>query len=216
MRQLYQAIAVPSFTYAADIWFTPVFRGVDSGMSSRSIGVAHKLSTIQRMATTAITGVLHTSASDVMEAHANLLPIELTMDRVCHQATLCLVALPESHPLFKPVRQSARRLLKRHRSPLHHLFHAFNVRPQDCRTIMPPTPPPNEVSALQLQIADTREESREEDEGDKADMRVYSDGSGIEGMAGAAAVLFHDSQESGRSGINWAPSHAIPHMRQKW
>ena len=147
------------------------------------------------MATTAITGALRTSASDVMEAHANLLPIELTMDRVCHRAALCLAALPESHPLFKPMRQSTRRFLKRHRSPLHHRFHAFNVRPQDCETIMPPTCPPNEVSALQLQVADTREESREEDEGDKADMWVYSDGSGIEGRAGAAAVLFHDGQE---------------------
>ena len=61
--------------------------------------------------------------------------------------------------------------------------------------IMPPTRPPNEVSVLQLQVADTWEESREEDEGDKADMWVYSDGSGIEGMASTAAVLFHDGQE---------------------
>ena len=147
------------------------------------------------MATMAIMGALHTSASDVMEAHANLLPIELTMDRVCHWAALCLTALLESHPLFKPVHQSARRFLKRHRLPLHHLFHAFNVQPQDCETLMPPTCPPNEVSTLQLQVADTREESREEDEGDKADVRVYLDGSGIEGMAGAAAVLFRDGQE---------------------
>lgn len=159
------------------------------------MGVARKLSTVQRMATTAITGALRTSASDVMEAHANLLPIELTLDRVCHRATLRLAALPESHPLFKPVRQSARRFLKRHRSPLHHLFHAYSVRPQDCETIMPPTRPPNEASGLQLQVADTREESREDDERDKADVQVYSDGSGIEGMAGAAAVLFRDGQE---------------------
>ena len=60
---------------------------------------------------------------------------------------------------------------------------------------MPLTCPPNEVSALQLQVADMREESREEDEGDKADVQVYSDRSGIEGMASAAAVLFRDGQE---------------------
>ena len=179
----------------ADIWFTLVCWGVDSGMSSRSIGVARELSTIQRMAMTAITGALRTSTSDVMEANTNLLPIELTMDRVCHQATLHLTALPESHPLFKPVHQSARQFLKQHRLPLHHLFHAFNVQPQDCEMIMPPTHPPNEVSALQLQVADTWEESREEDKGDKADVWMYSDRSGIEGMAGAAAVLFSDSQE---------------------
>ena len=60
---------------------------------------------------------------------------------------------------------------------------------------MPLTLPPNEISELRLQIADTREESREEDEGDKADVRVYLDGSGIEGMASAATVLFRDGQE---------------------
>ena len=33
MRQLYQAVAIPSFTYAADVWFTPVQRD-GSGRSS--------------------------------------------------------------------------------------------------------------------------------------------------------------------------------------
>ena len=48
---------------------------------------------------------------------------------------------------------------------------------------------------MQLQITDTQEESREEAEEDRADVQVYSDGSGIKGMAAAAAVLFHDGQE---------------------
>ena len=63
------------------------------------------------------------------------------------------------------------------------------------------------------------EESREEVEDDKADVQVYSDGSGLEGMAGAAAVLFHDGQEvhwSSLFAINWVPSRATPHTRQKW
>ena len=69
--------------------------------------MACKLTTVQHMATTAVTGVLHTSASDIMEVHANLMPIELLLNKVCHQAALRLAALPESHPLHKPVRQSA-------------------------------------------------------------------------------------------------------------
>ena len=91
--------------------------------------------------------------------------------------------------------QSAWHFLKWHRSPLHHLFHAFELQPQDCKKIAPSTRPPNEDSALRLQIADTREESREEVKGDKANVQVYSDGSGLEGMAGVAVVLFHDGQE---------------------
>ena len=88
MHQLYQAVAVPSFTYMADVWFMLICKELDAGKSSRSVGVARKLSTVQRMAMMAIMGALCTSASDVMEAHANLLPIELLLHRVCHRATL--------------------------------------------------------------------------------------------------------------------------------
>ena len=180
MRQLYQAVAVPSFTYAADVWFTPICKGADSGKSSGSVGVARKLSSVQRMAMTAIMGALCTSASDVMEAHANLLPIELMLHRVCHRATLRLATLLELHPLSKPTRQSARHFLKRHGSPLHHLFHAFELQPQDCEKIAPSTRPPNEDNALRFRIADTWEESREEVKDDKANVQVYSDGSGLD------------------------------------
>ena len=106
-------MAIPSFTYVADIWFTPVQRD-GSGRSSGSAGVARKLTTVQRMATTVVTGALCTTTTDVMEAHANLLPVKLMMNRICFRAALCLAALPETHPLFKPVKQSSWRLIKRH------------------------------------------------------------------------------------------------------
>ena len=66
----------------------------------------------------------------------------------------------------------------------------------DCETIAPSVRPPNEEYAVQLHVASTREESREEDAEDGADARVYSDGSGIDGMAGAAAVLFRNGHEA--------------------
>ena len=57
-------------------------------------------------------------------------------------------------------------------------------------------PPPNKDYAVRLHVASTDEESREEDMEDEADACVYSDGLGIKGMAGAAAVLFRDGHES--------------------
>ena len=88
MRQLYQAVAMPSFTYVADVWFMPICRDMGEERFRGSIGTACKLSMVQRMATTAVTGMLRTSAaaSDVMEAHTNLLPIELMLNKVCHTA----------------------------------------------------------------------------------------------------------------------------------
>ena len=61
--------------------------------------------------------------------------------------------------------------------------------------IAPLACPPNGDSALQFQIAATREESREEAEEDRADVQVYSDRTGIEGMAVVVAVLFCNGQE---------------------
>ena len=46
-----------------------------------------------------------------------------------------------------------------------------------------------------LQIANTREQFKDKDAEDTADLRIYSDGLGIEGMAGAVAIMFWDGQE---------------------
>ena len=69
------------------------------------------------------------------------------------------------------------------------------MRLTDCETIAPSVHPPNEDGVVRLQIADTREESKDEDVEDTAYLCVYSNGSGIEGMAGAAAIVFRDGQE---------------------
>ena len=107
MRQLYQAVAIPSFTYVADVWFMPICRDTGDKRFRGSIGTVHKLTMVQRMATTAVMGALRTSTSNIMEVHANLMLIELLLNKVCHRAVLRLAALPESHPLHKPVQQSA-------------------------------------------------------------------------------------------------------------
>src|SRR6266481_4025900 len=81
MQQLYQAVAVPSYTYAADVWFNPVIRNTSNKKAKGLVSMACKLTSVQCIVTTAITGTLHTSATDTMELHANLFPVEL-MQRV--------------------------------------------------------------------------------------------------------------------------------------
>ena len=46
IRQLYQAVAMPSFTYMADVWFMPICRDTGEERFRGSIGMAHKLSTV--------------------------------------------------------------------------------------------------------------------------------------------------------------------------
>ena len=101
MWQLYQAVAVPSFMYAVDVWFTPVDRTMGGQVAKGLVGTARKLRSVQWITTMAITGALRTSATDVMEVHAILWPIELLFHRICHRATLQLTAILESHPLTR-------------------------------------------------------------------------------------------------------------------
>ena len=94
---------MPSFTYTMDICFTPVCRAIGDEKFKDSVGIVYKLSTVQYIASIAIMGALYTSASDIMVVHTNFLPLELLLNKVCHKATLWLVALPETYLLFKPM-----------------------------------------------------------------------------------------------------------------
>ena len=127
---------------------------------------------------------------DVMEVHTNLPLVELLMHRVCHRAVIRLAALPVSHPLHKPVHICARRRAKQHLSPIYLLLHAYSVDPSKYETIAPASRPPNRKHNMVTNIALSREESKEDNDDNKATLKVYMDGSGQEGKAGTAAVLF--------------------------
>ena len=86
MRQLYCTVAIPKFTYAVDVWYTPVQKKEGRKKAKGSVGLVHKLTSVQWLATSAITSAMHTTASDILEAHANVLPIELLLLGICHRA----------------------------------------------------------------------------------------------------------------------------------
>lgn len=151
---LYRAIAVPKYTYAADVWFTPLHRKEGQKRTTGSVNVVRKLTSIQRIATTAITGAMRTTATDTLEAHADIQPIELTLLETCHRAVLRLASLPKSHPLHKPISTCARRMVKRHASPLHNLLHTFGIKLDAYETIVPALLPPNKTNTFMTEIAE--------------------------------------------------------------
>ena len=190
MRQLYYAVAVPRFTYAANIWYAPVTHAVPDARASGSVGATKRLESIQHMAVTAITGTLRTMAMDIMEAHANVLPVELLMHRVCHRAAVRLASLPDTHPLHKPVLACACRQEKCHLSPIHLLLQAYKIKPAEFKAFSLANRPPNIKCVLTTDIAATRDSSKVADLEDDAALKVYTDGSGQDGMASATAVLY--------------------------
>ena len=137
MRQLYCTVAIPKFTYAADIWYMPVMCGLQQAKATGSAGATIRLASIQHIAITAISGTLCTTMMNVMEAHANIMLIELLMHKVCHRAAIWLATLPLSHPLHKPVQICTRWQAKCHLSPIHLLLRAYDVDPSKFEMIAP-------------------------------------------------------------------------------
>src|SRR6202041_1502062 len=163
--------------------------------------VVTKLAAIQRRAAILITGVMRTTAADVLDAHANLLPMRVLIDRIRCRAALRLATLPRSHPLFEHVRRAARRRVKRHPTPLHEVFHDFDIRPGDLEKVEPARISPKWKPPFRVAVAKSREEAIQWDEDDSAAVQVYTDGSGKDGKIGAAAVLYLNGRR--RSAIRY-------------
>ena len=101
------------------------------------MGITRRLTSIQRLATTTITGALRSTATDMLDLHANVLPVELLLHCICHRAAVCLVTLPTSHPLAPVFCMRAKRFIKSHHSPLHELAFIFDISPDSVETLSP-------------------------------------------------------------------------------
>jgi hypothetical protein len=73
MRQLYISVIIPKIQYAADVWITPLDRKSNAKKTAGSVSAIRRLSSVQRIATLAITGAMRSTATNVLEAHANIL-----------------------------------------------------------------------------------------------------------------------------------------------
>ncbi|KAG2740534.1 hypothetical protein P692DRAFT_20647592, partial [Suillus brevipes Sb2] len=88
------------------------------------------------MATLMITGGMRSTATDILDVHANILPFQQTLRKICLKSTLRMTSLPDTHPLARDIKMAynygnARNFAKpkRHPSPLHKLMYEFKVNP---------------------------------------------------------------------------------------
>ena len=82
VRQLYNMVAVPWFTYGAEVWYTSLYKPKEEGNMKGLVAITNKLRSIQCKVASTITGALRTTAGDTMDAHANLLPVDLLFNKV--------------------------------------------------------------------------------------------------------------------------------------
>jgi hypothetical protein len=102
-------------------WLGPAYREGTDTLQRGSLGVAKKLTSIQHITAITMTGAMRGMATDVLEAHANLLPMTLLLQDTCHHTITRLAAYPDTHPLYTSVCKAARCYISSHHSSLHHL-----------------------------------------------------------------------------------------------
>jgi len=194
--QLYNTIAIPALTYAVDIWYTGNTPSTSSLPSHSYTSITRKLTSIQRHITKIITGSLNTAAGDILEAHANILPIDLLFNKVLHCAALRIAALPPSHPLHPLAQKAARHQVKKHCSPLHNLFYATGVSPSSVETITAIQRRPNYTPSFTTTILDNKPDTiATAYQHHNTQISIYCDGSGFENGIGAAAVMYINKTE---------------------
>ncbi|KIK34523.1 hypothetical protein CY34DRAFT_48425, partial [Suillus luteus UH-Slu-Lm8-n1] len=171
-------------TYAADIWCAGLVskgRGRKGG-GRGARGFSSQMARVQRMATLLITGGLRSSATDLLDSHANVLPVHQTIRKICFRATLRLVMLPHTHPITNGLNTAYRFCAKRnfqgrkrHASPLHKLLNEFQVNPQQIEKISPIRHYPKWSPDTLISIAAKEKDAIKEEEQADERWQVYSD-----------------------------------------
>jgi hypothetical protein len=116
--------------------------------------------------------------------------MHLAINRICLRAALRYATLPRNHPLFPYIRRAIKVCPKKLPSPLHHTIDTFNINPDTTETILPIRQSPKWQPGIKTHIAPSLGRAMADEALDPAFMRLYSDGSGIDGMIGSAAVLY--------------------------
>lgn len=147
-------------------------------------------------------------AGDVLEAHANLLPVDLLFRKTLFRSTTRLASLPSSHPLYQPIHKAAKCFVRKHHSPLHNLFHFTAISPDTVETVSPVHRRPNYKTKFTTRIAADKEKALKEVERlhSSTTYTVYSDSSGFENGIGAAAVMYINQVESQSLWVHLGPS----------
>ena len=167
--------------------------------SQKSCGLVSDTKSLQSIQGTAaryITGGIRGTAYDILEAHADLPPVDLLFCKVQFRAASRICVLPSRHPLHSIACRTVARFVNSHRSPLHYLFFTTGLNPKNTEIIDPVCRRPNYKPAFKMFIESNKESALTKANTNHTTTcyKVYCDGSGFEGGTGALAVLYKDNR----------------------
>ena len=189
VSRLFVSMVVPKVEYALPVWYTPVSTNIRTGRKTGSVGHTTQLAKVQRLGCKLITGAFRSTATDVLELHAHIPPIQLRLEDTCYWELLCFSSLPQSHPLHGLVKHSSRSQPRCHPSPIHNLFRHFPLDPKKVEEINPVLQHLTWRPEFTTHIAADKATAAQSIRARIDDIQIYSDGSGYEGNIGAATVV---------------------------
>ena len=185
-RLLFNSVVVPKMLYGVDVWGAKMV--AEPGKKGGKGGQRNLIERVVRTHALTSSGAMNTTATDAAVAHANLTPTLPLLRKICMRAFLRMTTLPPTNPIHKEIRQAARQR-KKHKSPLHFLAKAFNIHPKTVEEIRPLRHPPNWIPRTRITIADNKEDATTAATNATEEVQIFTDGSGIDGGIGAAAIL---------------------------
>jgi ribonuclease HI len=208
-RQLYLTVCLPKMLYAAEVWAPPHRRRRTTRTDARAPkdvmpdGVMARMASVQRRALVAMSGAMRTTPTDILEAHMNILPLDLYMDTIRHRAALRIATLPSSHPLYSDIRESITDHRNTHVTALMRLHRAYRINPDCVETVEVTRRPPWWKPTFRTAIASSKEEAVDEEEKHirEDQIRVYTDGSAYDGGVGAGAILIRTNDHREVTGM---------------
>lgn len=191
LRQVYQAMLLPQMLFGCSAWYKARERRRSGRPHKGQSLIARLLTPIQRRAAQIITGAFRTTAANAVEVEAHLLPLDQQMEKRSLHTALRMLSCP-SRPVLAETEGQGRYFKK---SPMTSHARVLQKRYQIQHTdlehrqpfiVTPWWKPPSVV------IASTPDEAILQHNSlcrNRNTTFLYTDGSGIHGHVGAAAVI---------------------------
>jgi hypothetical protein len=136
---------------------------------------------------------MRTTATDIVNMHANLPPFKIIIHQHLHCATLCMATLPLDHLLMLLIRK-AKQYVKAHQSPIHKLLHKYNIDLRRMEKIQSIQGGVQYKPKFEINIPPDKDAPKQAASEERADIVVYTDGSKTNGKVQVAATVLKNGQ----------------------
>ena len=186
MRQMLLSVFIPQLTYACSVWYTP------PGETKHNKSQLKQLVSIQLQANRVIAGAYKATSAPALNIETHTLPIELKLDQLTSISALRIATSP-LYSVIIATRTPSRTLL----SPLEILINRYEKLSASSITELekiaplctaPWWIPPPTVIHKDKTAAKSAHDNLLNSKSQSENLVIYTDGSGINGKIGAAAV----------------------------